>query len=161
MTTRRDAIRFGVTSLLPKSRAAGPDQTLAALIAEHGRFDREILVAEDEADALRGADRRAQHTQAVATEAAYARAEALHVAQGRVANAIINLPAASFVGVAYKLILWRREAAVSFPDDFDAAHESFTFSAYRDLLRLTGLEGLAHVHDPATLARMRDYWIPS
>ena len=157
MTTRRDAISFGVASLLPEKHALAPDRALASLVAEHAHFEGEILAAEDAADAFR----HSAGACALAREAACARAEALHMAQGRVANAIINLPAASFAGVAYKLILWRREAAISFPDDFDAAHESFTFSAYRDLLRLTGLEALAHVHDQATLARMRNYWIPS
>ena len=84
--------------------------------------------------------------------------EALDRAKGRVANAIINLPASSFVGAAYKLIVWRREAAMSFPNDFDAAHESFTFSAYQDLLRLTGLTAHAHQFDAGTAARMRTYW---
>jgi hypothetical protein len=132
---------------------------LARLIAEHHRFDEAICRAEDEADALiagrRSAGRRS------AAEAACARAEALHEAQGRVANAIINMPAATFLGAAYKLVVWRKEPAISFPDDFDGAHESFTFSAYRDLLRLTGLNAREHPYDRATLARMRNYWIPS
>jgi hypothetical protein len=137
------------------------DEDLVRLVAEHDRFERAIQAAEEEADATFLADRRSGRGRTDASEAACARAEVLHMAQGRVANAIINLPAASFAGVAYKLILWRREAAISFPDDFDAAHESFTFSAYRDLLRLTGLEAFSHCHDRATLARMRKYWIPS
>jgi hypothetical protein len=161
MTTRRDAISFGVSSLLLGSLPDGADRRLLALVEEHRRFDEAIQVAEDQADALIIADRRARRTRSAATEAACGRAEALHEAQGGVANAIINTPASTLVGAAYKLIVWRREAAISFPDDFDGAHESFTFSAYRDLLRLTGLEALAHPNDPATLARMRKYWIPS
>jgi hypothetical protein len=161
MTTRRDAISFGVSSLLLGSLPDGADQRLLALVEEHHRFDEAIEVAEDQADALIIADRRARRTRGAAAEAACARAEALHEAQGRVANAIINTPAATLVGAAYKLIVWRREAAIAFPDDFDGAHESFTFSAYRDLLRLAGLSSLEHPHDQATLARMRTYWILS
>jgi hypothetical protein len=161
MTTRRDAISFGVSSLLLGSLPDGADRRLLALVEEHNRFDEAIQVAEDQADALIIADRRAHRARSAAAEAACGRAEALHEAQGRVANAIINTPAATLVGAAYKLIVWRREAAISFPDDFDGAHESFTFSAYRDLLRLTGLDALAHRHDRATLTRMRNYWILS
>ncbi len=140
---------------------ASADGELSRLITEHHRFDEAIQMAEDEVDAMLVADRRLGRKRGMAAEAACGRAEALHEAQGRVANAIINTPAATLVGAAYKLIVWRREAAISFPDDFDGAHESFTFSAYRDLLRLTGLEALAHPHDPATLTRMRKYWILS
>lgn len=161
MTTRRDAISFGVSSLLPGSLSGGADARLAALVDEHRRFDEAIQAAEDEVDALLIAGRRSGRRRSAALEAACARAEALHEAQGRVANAIINTPAATVIGAAYKLIVWRSEAAISFPDDFDGAHESFTFSAYRDLLRLTGLDALAHRYDQATLARMRKYWILS
>jgi hypothetical protein len=184
MTTRRDATTLAISALLPIEAYAVPtrrqlvgglasapigaealstrsDRELARLIVEYHRFDEAILTAEDEADALLVAGRRSSRGRTSAAEAACARAEALHMAQGRVANSIINLPAESFAGVAYKLVLWRKEAAILFPDDFDAAHESFTFSAYRDLLRLIGLDALAHVHDQATLARMRNYWIPS
>ena len=140
--------------------SSSSDARLARLIAEHRHLDVAITSVEDEIDALRTADRRFG-LRSIAAEDACVRAEALHVAQGKVANAIINTPAATLVGAAYKLIVWRREAAISFPDDFDGAHESFTFSAYRDLLRLTGLRSLEHRHDQATLARMRNYWIPS
>lgn len=139
----------------------GDDMELLRLIGEHHRFDEAILAAEDEADALLIAGRRPGGKRSADAEAACARAEALHEAQGRVANEIINMPSASVLGAAYKLIVWRKEAAISFPDDFDGAHESFTFSAYRDILRLTGLNALEHPHDRATLARMRRYWIPS
>jgi hypothetical protein len=140
---------------------ASADGELSRLITEHYRFDKAIQMAEDEVDALLIADRRLGRKRGMAAEDACGRAESLHEAQGRVANAIVNTPAATLVGAAYKLIVWRRQASISFPDDFDGAHESFTFSAYRDLLRLTGLEALAHPHDPATLARMRRYWILS
>lgn len=161
MTTRREAISFGVSSLLPASSSEVADRRLVALVNDHHRFDEAILAAEDEADALLIAGRRSGGKRSAAAEAACACAEALHEAQGRVANAIINMPAATIMGAAYKLIIWRKEAAISFPDDFDGAHESFTFSAYRDLLRLTGLNALEHPQDRATLARMRKYWIPS
>lgn len=161
MTTRREAISFGVSSLLPSSLSEVADRRLVALVDEHHRFEEAILRAEDEADALLIAGRRSGRRRSAAAEASCARAEALHEAQGRVANIIINTPAKTVLGAAYKLIVWRREAAVSLPDDFDGAHESFTFSAYRDLLRLTGLRRLEHRHDQATLARMRNYWIPS
>lgn len=160
--TRRnlvEAVTLGATTAA--DWGADQDRALARLIAEHHRFDEAILAAEDEADALLIAGRRSGGRRSAATEAACARAEALHEAQGRVANEIINMPAATVLGAAYKLIVWRKEAAISFPDDFDGAHESFTFSAYRDLLRLTGLNALEHPHDRATLARMRKYWIPS
>lgn len=161
MTTRREAISFGVSSLLPGSLSEAADRRLVMLVDEHHRFDEAILAAEDEADALLIAGRRSRGKRSAAAEAACARAEALHEGQGRVANAIINMPAATVLGAAYKLVVWRKEAAIAFPDDFDGAHESFTFSAYRDLLRLTGLTALEHPHDRATLARMRKYWIPS
>jgi hypothetical protein len=135
--SRRDLIdaTLGALALVAPSRSAEPntDARLAALIAEHRRLNNRI-------------------------EAAEGVCEALDRAKARVANTIINLPAASFVGAAYKLILWRREAAMSFPTDFDAAHESFTFSAYRDLLRLTGLTAHAHRFDAGTAARMQSYW---
>ena len=137
------------------------DRRLLQFVEEHHRFDKAILLAEDAADILLSASRRSGRGRSAAAEAACARAEALHEAQGRVANAIINTPASTLVGAAYKLVVWRREAAISHPDDFDGAHESFTFSAYRDLLRLSGLGALEHPHDRATLARMRRYWIPS
>jgi len=160
--TRRnlvEAVTLGATTAA--GRGGDQDRALARLIAEHRRFDEAILRAEDEADALLIAGHRSDGKRSAAAEAACARAEALHEAQGRVANAIINTPAVTVLGAAYKLIVWRKEAAISFPDDFDGAHESFTFSAYRDLLRLTGLRSLEHRHDQATLARMRNYWIPS
>lgn len=160
MTTRRDAISFGVSSLLLGSLADADDRCLIKLVEEHHRFDKEILLAEDEADVLLSASRRSGRGRSAAAETACAGVEALHEAQGRVANAIINTPASTLVGAAYKLVVWRREAAISYPDDFDGAHESFTFSAYRDLLRLAGLGVLEHPHDQATLARMRRYWIP-
>lgn len=159
MLTRRQMGGAAAYAVAVAPHPSHRDEQLVRLVAEHDRFDRAIQAAEEEADAALLAGRTSKRREVL--EGACARAEALHVAQGRVANAIINLPAASFAGVAYKLVLWRREAAISFPDDFDAAHESFTFSAYHDLLRLTGLEALAHVHDQATLARMRNYWIPS
>ncbi len=161
MTTRREAISFGVSALLPFNFSGVADQRLVSLVNEHHSFDEAILAVEEEADALLIAGRRSGEKRSAAAEAGCARAEALHEAQGRVANAIINMPAATILGAAYKLIVWRKEAAISFPDDFDGAHESFTFSAYQDLLRLTGLGGLSHPNDRATLARMRNYWIPS
>lgn len=161
MPSRRQ-ILGAIASVAPVGRSlAGDDRELARLTAEHHRCEEAILLAEDEVDALLIAGRRSGRRRSAAAEAACARAEALHEAQGRVANIIINTPAMTVLGAAYKLIVWRREAAVSFPDDFDGAHESFTFSAYRDLLRLTGLRCLEHRHDQATLARMRNYWIPS
>jgi hypothetical protein len=130
--SRRNVIG-ALALVIPPDVETGADTRLAALIAEYRRLDDRI-------------------------EASGNACEALDRAKGRVANAIINLPAASFVGAAYKLVLWRREAAMSFPNDFDAAHESFTFSAYQDLLRLTGLTAHAHRFDAETAARMRTYW---
>jgi hypothetical protein len=83
--------------------------------------------------------------------------ETLDREQDRLCDAIVNHPAASFRGVAHKLALWRSEAARAFPDDFDHAHESFAFSAYQDILRLTGLGALSHPNDEATRARLRAY----
>jgi hypothetical protein len=138
---------------------SGADERLSELIAEHHRFDELVEAAQDAADEAHSAERTVAGKESLRVTALYHRVEALHRAQGRVANTIVNLPAASFVGVAYKLMLWRREAALRFPDDFYDAHESFTFSAYHDVLRLTGLTGLAYEHDPETVERMRDYWI--
>jgi hypothetical protein len=160
MASRRQILGAIATSAVGWS-PANDDMPLLRLVGDHHRFDEAILAAEDEADALLIAGRQSGGKRSAAAEAACARAEALHEAQGRVANAIINMPAATLLGVAYKLIVWRKEAAISFPDDFDGAHESFTFSAYRDLLRLTGLSALEHPCDRATLARMKRYWIPS
>ena len=157
--TRRGVVEAVALAATPSNFSGAADGQLARLNDEHRHFDEIIQRAEDEADALIIADGHAGRKRSVPAEAACARAEALHEAQGRVANAIINTPAATLVGAAYKLIVWRREAAISFPDDFDEAHESFTFSAYWDLLRLTGLHALAHPNDRATLARMRNYWI--
>ena len=83
MTTRREAISFGVSSLLPASLSEVADQRLVALVDEHRRFDGAILAAEDEADALLIAGRRSGEERSAAAEAACARAEALHEAQGR------------------------------------------------------------------------------
>lgn len=159
MTTRRDAISFGVSSLLTRGQSTDVDWRLAELVAEHHRFDEEILAAEDQVDDLRSAERRAGRGRSAVVEAACARIEAMHARQGEVANAIITLPAASFVGVAHKFMLWRREAAIRDADDFFDAHESFTFSAYEDVLRLTGLQRCAHACDPATRRRMARYWL--
>jgi hypothetical protein len=162
MPTRRQLVgALASAPLGAKALSTCSDEELARLIAEHSRFDEAILAAGHEADVLLIADHHSGRGQTAAAAAACARAEALHMGQGRVANAIVNLPAESFAGVAYKLVLWRKEAALVFPNDFDAAYESFTFSAYRDLLRLTGLDALAHAQDQATLVRMRDYWTPS
>lgn len=161
MPSRRQILGAIASSAAVGRRFMARDAALVQMIDEHHRFDEAILLAEDEADVLLSASRRSGRGRSAAAEAACARAEELHEAQGRVANAIINTPASTLVGAAYKLVVWRREAAVSYPDDFDGAHESFTFSAYRDLLRLSGLSALEHPHDRATLARMRRYWIPS
>ena len=161
MPSRRQILGVIATSIPVGRRSIAGDAALVHLIEEHHRFDKEIVLAEDEADVLISASRRSGRGRSAAVEEACTRCEALHEAQGRVANTIINTPASTLVGAAYKLVVWRREAAISYPDDFDGAHESFTFSAYRDLLRLAGLGVLEHPHDQATLARMRRYWIPS
>jgi hypothetical protein len=143
----------------PTFAQVDPDERLKMLIAEHHRFDELVEAAQDAADDANAAERSANGKESPRVAALYHRVEALHRAQGRVANTIVNLPAASLVGVAYKLMLWRREAAIRFPDDFYDAHESFTFSAYHDVLRLTGLRAHAYEHDPETVERMRDYWV--
>jgi hypothetical protein len=134
------------------------DGELFHLIAEYWRLENVPQLVENEVATLILPGRRQGRD---TTEAACARAEVVDEAQGRLANAIINRPAATLVGVAYKLIVWRREAAIMRRGDFDTAHETFTFSAYRDLLRLAGLDALAHPHDEATLTRLKDYWISS
>jgi hypothetical protein len=150
-------IQTALVSAFPLAKNS--DNELAQLVAEHHRFEGEILAAEDQADEIRSVEQRAGRGRSGVVEAAYACAEALHAGQGVVANAIVTLPSASFVGVAHKLMLWRREAAIRSPDDFFDAHESFTFSAYEDALRLTGLQHRAHVCDPATRRRMARYWL--
>jgi hypothetical protein len=135
------------------------DTGLDALTAEHCRFDKKVAAAQNEADVLNSAERCAGHVESSRLRAIYGRVEALHAAQAKVANAIINLPAASFAGVALKLVLWRKEAAMRFAYDFDSAHETFVFSAYQDMLRLTGLTSRVHEYDRETAARMRAYWL--
>lgn len=161
--SRRSLIEAALISASPigsfNAYPKKPDDDLARLVAEHRRFDEEILAAHEHADELRFSERRAGRGRSDAVEAAYAQAEALHARQGRIANAIINSPSASFVGVAHKLMLWRREAAVRFSDDFFDSHETFTFSAYDDVLRLTGLQSSALACDPATRRRMSRYWL--
>lgn len=160
MTTRRNAITLAVSALLPAEVfAGGADERLAALIAEHRRFDDIIDAVHAAADKASVAERTGHGGASASVTALYRHAEALHREQGRLANAILNLPAASFVGVAHKLMLWRREAAIHFPNDFYEAHGSFVFSAYQDVLKLTGLIAFAHEHDAEAAERMRDYWI--
>jgi hypothetical protein len=155
---RRNVIEAAFISALSLD-AKNSDNELARLVAEHHRFDEEILAADDQADDLRSAERRAGRGRSAIVEADCARLEGLHARQGGVAHAIVTLPSASFVGVAHKLMLWRREAAIRSPDDFFDAHESFTFSAYEDVLRLTGLQRCAHACDPATRRRMKRFWL--
>lgn len=140
------------------SGATPNDVRLAALVAEHHRFDTQIEIQQDLCDERSKADRSAGLVESAQFLAMSDRLEALHRDQGRLAHAIINQPASSFLGLAYKLTIWRREAAIARAYDFDAAHESFTFSAYQDVLRLTGLMSLAHKNDPRTALRMRTYW---
>jgi hypothetical protein len=153
---------FGLVgaSLLDGRASRAADWRLLSLIAEHRRLEDAVLSVEDEVEALLRSDRRMRRVRSANTEAACARAEKLHTEQARIANALINTPAATFAGVAYKLVVWRREVATSHRDDFELAHETFTFSAYQDLLRLSGLEALAHTRDGATFARMKTYWMP-
>lgn len=154
------AVGAMILGAAPAASAHGDaDERLSELIAEHHRFEWLAEAAQDEADAANAAERRAIAQEIPHVAALYHRVEALHREQGKVANAIINLPAASFVGMACKLILWRHEAALCSPDDFDSAHESFTFSAYLDALRLTGLTQHANPNDRATRALMARYWL--
>jgi hypothetical protein len=144
---------------LPNGLESGDaDAHLAALIAEHHRFNDAIEMAQDAADEANAAERRVGGAESSRVAALYRRVETLHHEQGGVANTILTRPAASFVGVAAKLMLWRHEAALCFEDDFDNAHESFVFSAYQDVLRLTGLQYRAHPKDRATRRRMTRYW---
>ena len=159
MATRREMICGFVLAPTPLGgEPSGRDAHLAALAAEYRRFDEEINALEQAADELWLAEANANRDHSPCYLAMREEVDALCGAKGRVANAIIGRPAIDWAGVARKLALWRREAATVHAYDFDSAHETFTFSAYQDVLRLSGLTSLAHPNDAKMARRMRDYW---
>lgn len=159
MATRREMV-LGL-SALPLFGLGGVDAhdaRLVSLAAEYNRFDREIGALEVAADKRWEVDRKLSRDESPAYLAMREELEALYKDKARIANAIINQPAESWLGVSQKLILWRREAAIVHRYEFDSPHETFTFSAYCDVLRLTGLQSFAHRYDATTARNMRDYW---
>jgi len=73
------------------------------------------------------------------------------IEQRRLFQRMALTPAQGLPGIAFKLIQWRHDAAISAHKGLEQAYDACAFSAYLDLLRMLGLEAFAHPKDASTL----------
>lgn len=118
---------------------------LAAIDAEDENFDR--------ATSKKGKGRADRASQVAAIRA---RQNLLWRRKRDIIHGVVSLRSRSFAELAIKMRLWRSESAHWTNGVFDDLDGPCAFSAYRDLLRLTGIKSLNEKLDQRSLRRIRD-----
>ena len=145
MTTRRSLVQCGAGFLFGVDPIAILDLDLAGLwsrfLSVEARLDRAWALVEE----------RPANADPARLSALFDRADAIGHEHDRIVRRIAAQSAASWQGVAIKLLTWRRTANLSefnLPD----ADNALAFSAYLDALRLSTVAGLSDDRAIAHLA---------